>query len=67
MLKFSTFVVLVALLAPLFLLNTKMARAEDFPTVTEEKKKPKAKPTPTPTPTPRPKPKIGPRDGGADD
>lgn len=61
--KFLTLFVLFALITPLFLINVRSARAEDFPTSTEEKVKPKVKPTPTPTPTPRP----GPREGGADD
>ena len=64
--KFSIFFVLLALLAPLFLLDMPAARAEEFPIYTEEKKKQKPKPKPTPTPTPRPKPPIGPQDGGAD-
>ena len=59
--KFLSLFILAALVAPLFFLQVKPARAdgnEPFPTQT---KKPK------PDPNPEPKPKPGPREGGADD
>ena len=65
--KFGTLLILLALLTPLFLMNTETARANDFPTIVETKKKPRPEPEPTPTPKPTPRPKrIGPQEGGAD-